>query len=423
MTRPIVLVLAGGISSRFWPLHDKLLIPFGSQTLLERHLVALSDLGCSRIVVVTRPDMADRVRTMGRSVAAEVRVAIQPEARGMADAVLCARPELEALGEAPLYITQAHDVVERRLHAEMLEAWAGRSSDTAGMIAGVRVASYFPGGYLTLDGDRVTSVVEKPGAGNEPSDLVNLVAHIFESWRALSAALEREASMPGADDAYERALTSLMTESVFRVNVYSGRWQGLKYPWHLLDVMEMLLGLWTSGAESPGPGYEQREDGVFLAPDARILAGAHVVAPALIGPGCLVGQNALVRGSIVGEASVVGFGSEVARSFLVGGVELHHNYVGDSVFDRGCSMGFGATTANYRIDNRTIPSVVGGERLDTARMKLGLMLGFQARIGVNTSTMPGVKIGAGAMVGPGLRVTKDIPDGERVLDEEKYGRF
>ena len=40
----------------------------------------------------------------------------------MADAILCARPQLEAFGEGPLYVTQAHDVVEQRLHAEMLGA-------------------------------------------------------------------------------------------------------------------------------------------------------------------------------------------------------------------------------------------------------------------------------------------------------------
>jgi UDP-N-acetylglucosamine diphosphorylase / glucose-1-phosphate thymidylyltransferase / UDP-N-acetylgalactosamine diphosphorylase / glucosamine-1-phosphate N-acetyltransferase / galactosamine-1-phosphate N-acetyltransferase len=423
MTQPVVLVLAGGVSSRFWPLRDKLLIPIGSQNLLERHLSTLSDLGCGRIVVVTRPDAAEAVADMGRSVSAEVSVAVQTEALGMADAVLCARPALEALGDGPLYVTQAHDVVERRLHAEMLEAWSDESAGLAGLIAGVRVKNYFPGGYLTLEGERVVSVAEKPGAGNEPSDLINLVAHVFGSWRQLVEALEEEAAQPGGDDVYERALSSLMRSSRFKAHVYEGRWQGLKYPWHLLDVMEMLLELWTSGAESPGAEYEQREDGVFLAPDARILPGAYAVAPALIGPGCLVGQNALVRGSVVGAGSVVGFGSEVARSFLVGDVELHHNYVGDSVMDRGSSMGFGATTANYRIDNRSVPSMIGNQRIDSTRMKLGLMAGANTRIGVNTSTMPGVKIGARAMIGPGLRVTRDVPDGERVLDEEKYGRF
>jgi bifunctional UDP-N-acetylglucosamine pyrophosphorylase/glucosamine-1-phosphate N-acetyltransferase len=65
----------------------------------------------------------------------------------------------------------------------------------------------------------------------------------------------------------------------------------------------------------------------------------------------------------------------------------------------------------------------GGERLDSGRMKLGLVLGAGTKIGVNTSTMPGVKIGAGALIGPSIKVVRDVPDGARVLDEETYGRF
>ena len=130
-----------------------------------------------------------------------------------------------------------------------------------------------------------------------------------------------------------------------------------------------------------------------------------------------------MRGSIVGPHCVVGFGSEVARSYLAGEVELHHNYLGDSVLDRDTSMGWGATTANYRIDQRTVPSVVMGQRIDTGRDKLGLATGAGVRIGVNASLMPGVKIGAGALIGPAIRVTRDVPEGERVLDEETYGRF
>jgi bifunctional UDP-N-acetylglucosamine pyrophosphorylase/glucosamine-1-phosphate N-acetyltransferase len=187
--------------------------------------------------------------------------------------------------------------------------------------------------------------------------------------------------------------------------------------------MDMLLELWTSDAESPGPDYEQQEDGVFFGRNVRVFPGAYVVAPALIGHDSVIGHTALVRGSVIGPRCVVGFGAEVARSYLAEGVELHHDYVGDSALDRESAMGYGAVTANYRIDGRTVPSMIGGERLDTGRMKLGLMLGAGARIGVNTSTMPGVKIGAGAMIGPGIRITRDVPDGERVLDEETYGRF
>src|SRR3972149_5061813 len=56
MTQPIVLVLAGGASTRFWPLRDKLFIELGGQSLLGRHLRALRELGCERFVVVTRPE-------------------------------------------------------------------------------------------------------------------------------------------------------------------------------------------------------------------------------------------------------------------------------------------------------------------------------------------------------------------------------
>ena len=423
MTSPVVLVLAGGVSSRFWPLRDKLLIEFGSQSLLERHLRALSELGCDRIVVVTRPDLAETIGALGTRFDADVRVALQPEPRGMADAVLSARPVLDTFGDGALYITQAHDVVERRLHAEILQAWTTRDTTTSGILAAARVKQYFPGGYLTLDGQRAISIVEKPGAGSEPSDLVNLVAHLHASWQDLCSAIEVASASGNPDDAYERALDARMRETAYLAHVYEGPWQGLKYPWHLLDVMDLMLSLWTRGVESPGPGYEQREDGVFMAPDVRVFPGGHVAAPALIGPGCIIGNNALVRGSIVGPNSVVGFGSEVARSYLAAEVELHHNYVGDSVFDRDTSMGWGATTANYRIDHRTVPSVVGGQRVDSEREKLGLILGAGARIGVNTSLMPGVKVGAGALIGPAIKVTRDVPDGERVLDEEKYGRF
>jgi len=94
-----------------------------------------------------------------------------------------------------------------------------------------------------------------------------------------------------------------------------------------------------------------------------------------------------------------------------------------SVLDKEASLAFGAVTANYRIDGRTVPSVVAGERLDTGRLKLGLMLGAGGKIAVNASTMPGVKIGAGALIGPGIRITRDVPDGARVLNEETYGRL
>jgi len=420
VSRPTVLVLAGGVSNRFWPLREKLFVEFGDQSLLERHLLQLRALGCTDFVVVARPENAAAIQALAPVLNANLQVAVQPEAKGMADAVRCAATALAAAKNDSLYVTQAHDVVSQVLHQAMLGALGSGKGE--GYVAAQRVSSYFPGGYLTFDGPRVTSVIEKPGAGNEPSDLVSIVAHGFSSWQKLLEAIDTVSGQTSADDEYERALTRMMTQSEFRAVVYEGRWAALKYPWHLLDVMDMLFERWASGAESPGADYTLK-DGVWYGRDVKVYHGGFVSAPALLGHGAVIGNNALVRGSIIGPGSVVGFGSEVARSYLGAGVELHHNYVGDSVFDRGATMGFGATTANYRLDGRTVPSRVKDERIDSGRMKLGLMLGEGSKIGVNTSTMPGVKIGAGAMVGANLRITRDLPDRARLLDERGYGRF
>jgi bifunctional UDP-N-acetylglucosamine pyrophosphorylase/glucosamine-1-phosphate N-acetyltransferase len=416
-----VLVLAGGASNRFWPLLDKPLLRFGDQTLLERHLRSLEALGVERFVVVVRPETRQAVQALADGLGLrQSRVVVQAQARGMADAVLSAREALVGAEDAPIYVTQAQDVFDPILHTAMFQRWhQGAAAD--GLIAAVRVSEYFPGGYLKLEGNRITGVVEKPGASKEPSDLVTLVAHLFASTHRLVEAIEAQAPIPGLDDAYERALSGLMVSGSFRHLVYEGRWQALKFPWHVLDVMDLLLERWTAGQESPGPDYEQREDGVFVGRNVRIFPGAHVVAPALIGHDAIIGHNALVRGSLVGENSVVGFGSEVARSYLGRHVELHHNYVGDSVFGEGSSMGYGAVTANFRLDGRTVPSLVGGERVDTGRMKLGLILGAGARVGVNASTMPGVKMGAGAILGPNLRLARDLADGQRHLSERAGG--
>src|SRR5688572_23845006 len=114
MTAPVVLVLAGGASNRFWPLRDKPLVELGSQTLLERHLRLLREAGCERFVVVAGPETAETIASIGSKVGAEVRVAVQAEPKGMGDAVLAAAPDLQAMGAEAVYVTQYHDIVEQR---------------------------------------------------------------------------------------------------------------------------------------------------------------------------------------------------------------------------------------------------------------------------------------------------------------------
>ncbi len=414
---PTLIILAGGASSRMWPIREKSLLRFGAEPLLMAQLRRFEQLGFEKAIVVANPDthveiaasvpMFDRLR---------VRITMQLEPRGMGDAILCAAPFLDST-ERAIYITQVHDVVEDTLHEDMLLAY--RMDSQSSYLAGIEMADYFPGGYLVVDADRrITGIVEKPGAENRPGNLVNIVAHVHADAPALFSALEAEyASAKQTDDHYERAMDRLMRVRSYKVVPYHGSWAALKFPWHVLDVMNTFLSQ-LKGQQIASSAFiaptASIVGNVFIGENAKIFPGAAVVGPAYVGANTIVGNNALVRNSMVLDRCEVGFTTEIARSYVAEGVAMHACRVLDSVLMPGVNFSAGCTTANLRIDHGDVGSAVKGNKLSSGRNKFGVVIGANAFIGVDVMTMPGVKIGARAEVGPGTHVHQDIPDDMRV---------
>ena len=117
--------------------------------------------------------------------------------------------------------------------------------------------------------------------------------------------------------------------------------------------------------------------------------------------------------------SNVGFTTEVARSYVAEHVDMHACRVLDSVFASNVNFSAGCTTANLRIDHGTVGSRIKGNKVDTGRDKLGAIIGHGAFIAVDAMTMPGVKIGEGAQIGPGTHVLQDVGDGKRVYVKQE----
>jgi NDP-sugar pyrophosphorylase family protein len=419
---PILVILAGGASSRMWPLREKSLLRFGTEPLLVSQLRRFQALGFRDVVVVGNPDnLADISALVGGLPTMNVSVVVQTEPRGMGDALLQAAPLVTAQADRPVYITQIHDVVDQSLHEDMLKALAAEPSGN--FIAGYEREDYFPGGYLIVDGGRITGIVEKPGAGNQPSNLVNIVIHAYGSAGALFDAIRAEYArdLP-TDDHYERAMDALMKTQSFFVVPYKGPWNALKYPWHTLDIMNYYLAQikGQNVAESAFVASTATLVGdVYIGERAKIFPGAAVVGPAYIGADTVVGNNALVRNSMVLNGCEVGYTTEVARSYVADNCHMHACRVLDSVFAPGVNFSAGCTSANLRIDHGHVKSTVKGDRLDTGRDKLGVIVGRDAFIGVDVMTMPGVKIGECAQVGPGTHVHADIGNGQRVYVKQE----
>jgi len=393
-------LLLAGRSQRFWPLTEKTLFPVCGKTLLEHQVARLRKGGCDAVTLVGGAHNAAEARSLLPDLPVIEQENLDLGMRGALLNIL-QRHEMSE----PLMVIGGNDVIDPAGYRALL------ASDGDGALLAFRVRNYFPGGYLKTNGNRITGIVEKPGEGKEPSDLVNIVAHVHRDPKALLEALSVQKD--DTDDGYECALDALFATHDYRAVAYEGHWQPVKYPWQLLGVLELLLSEMHGQSINPTAVIHPTaviEGDVVIDEGARVYPHATVRGPAYIGKRSIVANNALVRDSSVGDDCVVGFATEVKASILKEHVWTHMNYIGDSVIGGNVSIGGGTLTANFRLDEAQVQSAVRGEKVATGRQKFGAIVGDDCRIGIRVSINPGIKIGRGCLIGSTALLTEDIPD-------------
>jgi len=140
--------------------------------------------------------------------------------------------------------------------------------------------------------------------------------------------------------------------------------------------------------------------------DAHLQAGAvihpftHIDGEAAgvdVGPGALIGPFARLRpGAKLGREVHIGNFVEVKNSTLAAGAKANHlAYLGDATVGERVNYGAGSITANYDGAN-----------------KHRTVIEADVHIGSNCVLVAPVTIGAGATIGGGSTISKDIPGGE-----------
>lgn len=407
------IVLAGGQGTRFFPFQqNKTIFPFFSKPLVTHQVDKLIMAGFDSITLVTSLETHDTLVNFYKD---ESRVQCVQQAHsnpGMAGAVLSALDQEEAI-----FVVNALDFVDQSLLKQCYQQAAGETS----FIVGKKMSQYFDGGYVSLDGERLTQIVEKPGKGNEPSDLVNLVFHFFADAQKFKKYLTE--AHTDRDDVYEQALDAYAKSTLVRVIEYDNDWYPVKYGHHLIDLTHYLLTSQLKPAHHAAyiADSARVDESVYLGKGVKVYDGAVIRGPSYIGDNTVVGNNALVVHSIIESDCVVGYNSEVTRSYLGANTWLHTNYVGDSILEKNISFGCRVTTANFRLDQSVISCAFpDGQRIATAKTKFGTLMGADVRLGIQSSTMPGVMIGSGCRVGPGTIVQKSLaPDTTTYVSQEQ----
>lgn len=382
------LILAAGEGKRIKPIvTSKPLLPFGGQTLLDRVIHNLKAVGINKFLVVVSPKDQDKLKAYP--------TVIQPEPNGMAGAVLATRSVLVG----PTVVVNGDDLIDPKILTKFSQAI--KTSPDKVVVTAIKSRPDLTGGYFDLHPPAGgLKVVEKP-EGKKPSEWLKLVLDYFPKIEEFIAVLESTRS--GQDDVYEQALNQLGNLSLVKA---AGYFQPLKYPWQILDLAQLILTHYLKPQTHPSAQIHKTsviEGPVQIEAGVRIMPYAIIKGPVYLGKQVIIGDHALVRNSLIEANSVVGYKSEIVRSYVGPNNNFHANYVGDSVIEADCNLGSGATLANLRFDKKEI---IPG------RNKLGAIMAQASQLGVNVSVMPGVSLGAKAIVGSGLVLAKSLEAGE-----------
>ena len=143
----------------------------------------------------------------------------------------------------------------------------------------------------------------------------------------------------------------------------------------------------------------------------RIGAGAYINSHTVIYAGNIIGTNLRVGHGVlireqneIGDDVSIGSGSNVEHHVRIGNrVRLHSNvFVPElSVLEDDCWLG-----PNVVVTNARYPATP-----TTKEELVGAYIEKRAKIGANTTILPGVRIGTDALVGAGAVVTVDVPSG------------
>ncbi len=189
------------------------------------------------------------------------------------------------------------------------------------------------------------------------------------------------------------------------------------YPWEVLNTLEKLLKEKLEPSIHPSVKVHPSaviEGNVRIGEGTEILPHAVIVGPAYIGKQCEIRYGSIIRGGSMGDRCVIGAHSEIKACALHSDVWTHGTYLGDSIVGNNVSFGTGTVTANLRLDEAPVSSIVNGEKTSTGRTKFGTAVGNDVRFGMQVGINPGVKIGTNVMISSGVLLTNDVNDGTYV---------
>lgn len=439
MTRPVAVVLAGGLGTRMRSAQPKVLHPLCGRLMLAYVLDAARAATGSSPVVVYSPATAGVRDAFPEGVV----FARQERADGTGDALRAGLAAVPADSDEVVVLSGDVPLVETHLVAGVLE----RRREAGAALALVSFESWEPGSLgrviRTEDGERVARIVEAADASPDELaiDEVNVGLYAFDAaW--LRTAITRLTPSTATGELYLTQLVDRANDDGRVVVAYEalddGTLDGVNDRVQLAEatavLRERINRTWMLAGvtmHDPVTAYVDAEvelaSDVTLEPnvilrgrtrvgEGTVIGAGSQLLDSVVGPRCRVWASVLEAaeveegatigpfshlrpGSSIGPRVELGNFAEVKNTRLEAGVKQHHvSYLGDAHVGEGTNVGAGTITANY-----------DGVRKHHTEIGKGVFLG------VDTMLRAPVTLGDGSRTGAGAVVTRDVPPGKLAI--------
>jgi len=365
------IILAAGKGARLQPLTDfkpKAMLPICNKPLIDYQIELLEKQGIDEIAIVVGY-LKEEIKLTG------VKFYEDKLIQGTASALYAAKDFIDTnfilvYGDLFLDISNFSEMVEK-------ENCIG--------IARVKDVSRY--GEVLFEGGYLKGLREKTGFGE---GFVN--AGLYHLTPTIVDFVERIGESEREEYELTDSIQMLNEKERVKVIPLKGYWNDIGYPWEYIDANSYML----------------ERIGFAVGENTEIWDSATIRKPALIGKDCEI-KNCVVEKSVIGNGCVVGEFSVLKRSVLMSNSKVPHlNYVADSVIAEGCNLGAGTKIANVRFDDANVKMSIKGKRVDSGRRKLGAMIGYHVKTGINVSIYPGVKISSDKWIEAESLVRKDL---------------
>lgn len=404
------LILAAGEGTRMRPLTaniPKPLLPVAGKPFLGHIIETLRGLGIKDIYLLIgwKSLKIKELFGDGEEFGVNITYLLQEERLGTAHAVSMAKSHMDS----PFLCLNGDIVLAKSYIHGLMEFFKANKGNIMSL---ARVDNPGRYGVVTLKGNRVSEIIEKPKIPE--SDLINAGIYVFTP-DIFDAIKETPKSARGEYEITESIRILGKNNDIFG-HVLTEPWVEIGRPWDLLQANEILMKEIQEGINGDVESYVNIKGPILIGKHTQVKNGSYITGPVIIGENCDIGPNCMIRPStVIGNGCKIGNAVEVKNSIIMDDSKVPHNsYVGDSIIGQRCNLGAGTKVANLRLDGKSINVILRGKLVNTKRRKLGVIMGDDSKTGINSSIDPGTIIGENSFIGPNALAKGNIAPRSRI---------